>query len=178
MENAIKNAFIYKKSKYSENLAEYLKELFEKSGSLKEMKIYLKNQVPTINISKETIQKYLFLLFEEEKYIKYKINGVNGYKRWYENNKDIIIRDGKVDRFGLIHRKMICRFIYRIIQKNCFNIDKNTILRKLKDIIDNQDLNGNFEERNAAYFNEQQEFEETIKYTFKCITNTKSWLRT
>jgi len=145
IENAISNAFKYKKNRYSREIAEYLKTLFIKLGDLKKVR----EQFQGTPISQETILKYLSLLFDEEDYLIYKINGENGFKRWYENNKNLFTSNGGL---GPKKRMILCRHIYRIINREKKKMSSKVILEKLKLIINNEDLNGllNIKEKNKV----------------------------
>ena len=73
IENALSKALTYKfkKHKYTKEFAEYLKSLFIELGDLKKVKEKLRDK----SIYEKAIKTYLFLLFEESEYEKYKGEG-------------------------------------------------------------------------------------------------------
>ncbi len=144
IEKAIEKALAYHKHHYSKKFAEKLKMLFIKLGNLNKVK----EQFQETPIDQKTILKYLFLVFNEEEYEKYEINGENGFKTWYENNKNIIAENGKIKTLGTEKRKIISISIYNIIKRAEFDINNEKVLEKLKYNINNEELSFKTEKDN------------------------------
>ena len=144
IECALSKALTYKRNQYTKEFAEYLKKLFIKLGDIKKVKENFKDKP----IDDKTIKKYLFLLFEEVEYEKYKVNGENGFKTWYENNKNIIAENREIKSLGTEKRKIISIYIYNIIKRAEFNIKNEDVLEKLKYIINNEELSFKTEKDN------------------------------
>ncbi|MEE9376814.1 MAG: hypothetical protein V3V33_02120 [Candidatus Lokiarchaeia archaeon] len=112
------------------------------------------------------------MLFNEEEYEKYKINSENGFKTWYENNKNIKAENGKIKTLGTEKRKIISVSIYNIIKRAKFNIKKEDVLEKLKHIINNEELSVKIEKDNnkkvlrlerLSYLLNNDEYKESLK---------------
>ena len=151
---AIRNAFKYERNRYSKDLAEDLRVQFIKMGNLKK----LKGQ--DIPIDEKTIKKYLNLLFEEKDYEIYKSKGKNAFEKWYKNNKNIYIDEKGIRRFGKRQRNIICRHIYEIIKNSETNVDTSEIYKKLKFIIDNEDINCNIDEERVKEIDDDSNLSE------------------
>jgi hypothetical protein len=137
----ITGAFNLQRNYYSIDYAEKLKDLVLRKGSYNEVVKYIKSRNNERVPPREIIAKYMKRLFNEPKYRdKY---GVDGYNLWHKYNSNVLIslENKKIKRFSLDIKKSIISEIVKIKNQNKY-IDKTRLLKELKSVVNNKDLNG------------------------------------
>ncbi len=141
IKEVINEAFRYKRAFYSMDYAMNLKKLFIEHGGYKAAVDYLNSQNLKVVPPRESMSKFIKNLFNEKE-IKEKY-GETGYNKWHSYNSNILIdpHENKFKKFPNIVKKALCNEIIVTPRNNHISILKN-----LKSKLENQDLNGNYNE--------------------------------